>query len=87
VGVTDGGPGLPVLNWSTQGGDLRIVHFLGLHALQVLPLVGWLLARLEGRLGRRGSRAAFVLLVAGYALATLGTYLQALAGVPLVGAD
>ncbi|MCH1883165.1 hypothetical protein [Agrococcus sp. ARC_14] len=49
VGIADGGPGIPLLGWSTVGGDLRAPHFIGMHALQGMPLLVWGMERLAAR--------------------------------------
>jgi uncharacterized membrane protein YhaH (DUF805 family) len=91
VGVPDGGPGLPVTGWSTEGGDLRIPHFVGLHALQALPLLAFALAALSNRFPRLGDARVRLRLVlvaaAGYAgLIALVTW-QALRAQPLLAPD
>jgi hypothetical protein len=45
IGAPDGGRGLPATGWSADHGDLRVAHFLGMHGLQVLPLLAWWIAR------------------------------------------
>ncbi len=88
VGVEDGGPGLPITNWSTTGGDLRVPHFVGLHGLQALPLAGFLLAIFSPGWLRPGHRTALVW-TAG--LSYLGLVLlltwQALRGQPVISPD
>jgi hypothetical protein len=83
VSVKDGGPGLPIVNWSTQGGDLRAAHFLGLHALQVLPIVGFLVGK--HKRWAISQKTAYVLALSGlYALLIAGLYFQAIHGSPLL---
>ncbi len=50
VGAPDGLAGLPFVNWSRGHGDLRAAHFFALHALQLLPLAGFVLSSTRLRL-------------------------------------
>ncbi|MEH1031254.1 hypothetical protein [Micromonospora profundi] len=88
VGVPDGGAGLPLVGWSTTGGDLRIGHFVGLHALQALPILAILLSRFLGRrLDERTRARLLVVAGAAYGVLTLLLTWQALRGQPLLRPD
>jgi hypothetical protein len=85
-GAKDGGPGLPVVGWSTTAGDLRPAHFLGLHGMQVLPFLAALLAR---RRSRSESRRLALVRTAGVAYFGLMAVLaiQALRALPITQWD
>jgi hypothetical protein len=88
VGVADGGPGLPVVGWSTEGGDLRVAHFVGLHALQILPLLGLALARVGPAWLPMRDRSRLVGIAAAFWIAlTLLLSWQALREQPLIAPD
>jgi hypothetical protein len=85
VGAPDGGAGLPGTGWSVEHGDLRVPHFIGLHALQVLPIFVWLLARRNVDVARRARLA--VVAGGGYAALFLIMIWQALRGQALISPD
>lgn len=91
VGLPDGGPGLPLLGWSTEAGDLRVPHFVGLHALQLIPLSALLLeigARRIPLLRAAATRLGLVWIVAMSYLGALALLtVQALAGQSVVRPD
>jgi len=75
IGAADGEEGLFFLNWARRYGDLRISHFLGLHAIQILPLFAWFLSRQKA--------SPVVIFALFYLVLSAGTLWQALAGKPL----
>lgn len=89
VGAPDGGGVMPVTGWETDAGDLRVAHFIGLHALQMIPLVAIGLRLLSRRFTRLApARTALVIVAAcGYAGLTLLVLWQARRGQALVRPD
>jgi hypothetical protein len=84
IGAPDGGPGLPLVNWSTRSGDLRVAHFLAFHALQLLPLAGFVLSRFKPHWPARRQVACVLTLALLYMAGVSLVFWQALSGRPLL---
>ncbi|PJZ50435.1 hypothetical protein [Leptospira saintgironsiae] len=78
VGVPDGGPGLPLVNWSVNGGDIRIAHFVGIHALQVLPLFAVLAIK------QSWNTLSVKIVSIGYSILVGAVFVNAMFGRPLI---
>lgn len=76
---TQGGH-VPLFGWNRSGGDLRVAHFLGIHAEQAIPILAFLLAGL----GEAARRRLLIAGTAAYAALTLAVFAQAVAGRPLL---
>jgi hypothetical protein len=73
--------GLPLVGWSTTGGDLRVPHFFATHLMQAVPVAGLLADRWRPAAARRivGLTATVGVMV------VVATFLQAMAGRPFLG--
>jgi hypothetical protein len=83
VGVADGGAGLPILNWSTIAGDLRVAHFFGLHSIQIIPLFAVVLSK-KWNTPTRNQVIAVVVFGVVFASLIGFTYYQAKQGMPFI---
>jgi hypothetical protein len=86
VGAPDGGAGMPVTGWRSDAGDLRVGHFVGLHALQVIPLVWVWLQRRRNLIERQRTALVSVASLGYLGLTALVTW-QALRAQPLLRPD
>jgi hypothetical protein len=67
---------VPLFGWNRLGGDLRIAHFLGIHAEQAIPILAALIAG-------AAARTRWLVLFAGtiaYTAVTIALFAQAVAG-------
>ena len=84
VAASDSAPGLPFLNWSTIGGDLRIAHFIAIHAIQIVPLFAYVLVQMSPVPTVKQRRFAVAVVAIAVAFAVGGTFVQAALGRPLL---
>lgn len=73
-GVRNDAGGSFFFGWSRTGGDLRVAHFIGLHAMQGIPLIGWLVSLVSTAAVKAAVVASAVLWV----FVTAATFAQAL---------
>ncbi|WP_245891570.1 hypothetical protein [Flavobacterium faecale] len=75
VGAINDNSNMWLIGWSKTVGDLRVSHFIGMHALQLLPLLSFYIFK--------NTKATIVVSIL-YGLLAVSTLVQALNGKPLI---
>jgi hypothetical protein len=75
VGAINDNSNLLIVGWSKTVGDLRVAHFIGMHALQILPLLSFYILK--------NTKTTIILAVL-YGLLATSTLVQALNGQPVI---
>jgi hypothetical protein len=81
-GTSDDANGIWLFKWARDGGDLRVAHFFGMHAMQVMPLFASLLPK---SLSRTLSIASVIVFATAYTAFSWFTFNQAIQGQPFMG--
>jgi hypothetical protein len=81
-GVLSDSGGLPLFKWSRSGGDLRVAHFFGIHAMHFIPAFAFALtlARIPQV---RAVRAVWIFAIA-FTTFCVWTFVQARNGLPFL---
>ncbi len=79
--LTDSG-GLPIVKWSRSGGDLRVAHFFGIHAMHFIP--AFALALTWVRVPQAPAVRAVWAFAAAYTGFCFWTFMQARNGLPFL---
>lgn len=80
-GAQSDADGMVLVNWARDGGDLRVAHFFGMHAMQLIPLFAILL---PNKLARSTRLSLVALFAVAYAVFCGLTFIQAVQGQPFL---
>lgn len=84
-GTANDALGWAVLNWSRDGGDLRVAHFFAQHAMQILPLLALALALAWPTMRSANGQRSIWLAAAAFSVFCIFTLVQAMLGLPFLG--